>query len=50
MNVRLAPHLAGPPTDGAVATHPDHPGARLVPLGDVEACLRRRELTPAVHA
>jgi hypothetical protein len=33
-----------------LATHPGSAGEWMVPLGDVEAWLRRRELAPAVHA
>ena len=33
-----------------LTTHPSSPGESMVPLGDVEAWLRRRELAPAVHA
>ena len=33
-----------------MTTHPDSPGEWMVPLGDVEAWLRRRELVPADHA
>ena len=33
-----------------LTTHPDSPGEWMVPLGDVEAWLRRRVLTAADHA
>jgi hypothetical protein len=33
-----------------LTTHPDSLGEWMVPLGDVEAWLRRRGLAPAVHA
>ena len=33
-----------------LTTHPGSPGEWMVPLGDVEAWLRGRELVPAVHA
>jgi hypothetical protein len=33
-----------------MTTHPDSPGEWMVPLGDVEAWLRRRALAPAATA